>query len=234
MKDAPSKPVGSTRVRWLEFLKLSLRFWTGRTRRRAWLITTSVVLLVGIQLATQLGVNFWSRSFFDALERKNSLDLEWAILALPLLVACSGLAASGSLVASMRLQMRWRAWLTETIAGWWLKDQRYYRLAIAVDDIHTPEYRLACDVQLAIELLVEFAIGLLTAITTAFAFVSVLWRVGGSIDLSFPGSNVVVIPGYLGVAAVAYTVITGSLAYVSGRGLVRAVGQKKTRPRGSF
>lgn len=148
------------------------------------------------------------------------------IFALPVLVGFSSLAVSGALVARMTLQMRWRAWLTETLAGWWLKDQRYYRLAIAVEDIQAPEYRIACDVQLAIEPLVEFAIGLLTATTTAFAFTSVLWRVGGSISVSLPGDNNVVIPGYLGVAAVAYTTITGSLAYFSGRGLVRAVGRK--------
>ncbi len=226
LKDDPLKAGEVRRVRWLEFVKLSLRFWTGETRRTAWLITISVVILVGIQLTAQVAVNFWSRSFFDALERRNSTDLEWTILALPLLAAFSGLGMSGALVARMVLQMRWRAWLTETVTGWWLKDQRYYRLAVAADDIHAPEYRLACDVQLAIEPLVEFAIGLLTAVATASAFVGILWSVGGSINLSFPGSHSFVIPGYLGLAAIAYTIITASLAYLSGRGLVSAVGQK--------
>lgn len=226
MKDDPSAPVVNRRVRCVEFLKLSLRFWKGETRLAAWLISASVVFLVGIQLTAQLGTNFWNRSFFDALERKNSTDLEWMIFILPFLVALNGLAISGSLVARMTLQMRWRAWLTETIAGWWLKDQRYYRLAIAVNDIHAPEYRIACDVQLAIEPLVEFAIGLLTAITTAFAFVSILWTVGGSISLRLPGLLSVVIPGYLGLAAIAYTIVTCSLAYFSGRGLVQAVARK--------
>lgn len=226
LKDDPSKPAEARRVRWLEFVKLSLKFWTGQTRRTAWLITASVVILVGVQLAAQLGVNFWSRSFFDALERKSSTDLEWTILTLPLLVAFNGVAVSGALVARMTLQMRWRAWLTEAITGWWLKDQRYYRLAVAVDDIRAPEYRIACDVLLAIEPLVEFAIGLLTAITSAAAFVGILWSVGGSIKLSLPGSHSIVVQGYLGLAAIAYTMITASLAYLSGRGLVSAVGQK--------
>jgi hypothetical protein len=40
----------------------------------------------------------------------------------------------------------------------------------------------------------------------------VLWSVGGALDLKIAGSHSFTLPGYLGVAAVAYAIITGSFA----------------------
>ncbi len=213
------------RARWREFCKLALKFWTGGTRRRAWLLTFFVALFIALQLAAQLSINVWNRSFFDALEGKN-VDALWrVVIILPALVVFSGLAASGALVARMTMQTHWREWLTKTLAGWWLEDQRYYRLVIAVEEQTSPEYRIAKDVQLAIDPLVEFAVGFVTAFATASAFIGVLWTIGGSAELEFLGARIF-LPGYLAIAAVVYTAIAGGLAYVAGRPLVAAVAHK--------
>ncbi|MGJ0454932.1 MAG: ABC transporter ATP-binding protein/permease [Methylocystis sp.] len=213
------------RARWREFCALALRFWVGETRRRAWTLTGLVALCIALQLGAQLSINEWNRKFFDALESKNVEALSWATILLPALVAFSGLAISGTLVARMTLQMRWREWLTEKLAGWWLEDQRYYRLEIAAAEQTSPEYRISKDVQLAVEPLVEFAVGFLTALATALAFVGVLWTVGGALELNLFGARLV-LPGYLGFAAVVYATIAGGLAYFAGRPLVPAVAQK--------
>lgn len=213
------------RARWREFCKLALKFWTGGTRRRAWLLTFFVALFIALQLAAQLSINVWNRSFFDALEGKN-VDALWrVVIILPALVVFSGLAASGALVARMTMQTHWREWLTKTLAGWWLEDQRYYRLVIAVEEQTSPEYRIAKDVQLAIDPLVEFAVGFVTAFATASAFIGVLWTIGGSAELDLFGARIF-LPGYLAIAAVVYTAIAGGLAYVAGRPLVAAVAHK--------
>lgn len=213
------------RTRWREFCKLALRFWSGETRRRAWLLTFFVALFIALQLTAQLSINVWNRSFFDALEGKN-VDALWrVVIILPALVVFSGLAASGALVARMTMQTHWREWLTKTLAGWWLEDQRYYRLVIAVEEQTSPEYRIAKDVQLAIDPLVEFAVGFVTAFATASAFIGVLWTIGGSVELDLFGARIF-LPGYLAIAAVVYTAIAGGLAYVAGRPLVAAVAHK--------
>ncbi|MDP3067909.1 MAG: SbmA/BacA-like family transporter, partial [Methylocystis sp.] len=213
------------RARWREFCALALGFWAGEQSRRAWSLTGFVALCIALQLGAQLSINEWNRKFFDALESKNVEALSWATILLPALVAFSGLAISGTLVARMTLQMRWREWLTEKLAGWWLEDQRYYRLEIAAAEQTSPEYRIAKDVQLAVEPLVEFAVGFLTALATALAFVGVLWTVGGALELNLLGARLV-LPGYLGFAAVVYATIAGALAYFAGRPLVPAVAQK--------
>jgi len=213
------------RARWREFCALALKFWSGETRWRAWTLTGLVALCIALQLGAQLSVNEWNRKFFDALESKNVESLGWATVLLPALVAFSGLAVSGTLVTRMTLQMRWRQWLTEKLAGWWLEDQRYYRLEIAAAEQTSPEYRIAKDVQLAIDPLVEFAVGFLTALATASAFVGVLWTVGGALEFNLFGAQIV-LPGYLGFAAVIYATIAGGVAYFAGRPLVPAVAQK--------
>lgn len=215
----------SDRARWREFCALALQYWTGKTSRRAWILTGLVAICIALQLGAQLSINEWNRTFFDALEAKNVQSLVWATILLPALIVFSGLAVSGTLVARMTLQMRWRAWLTEKLAGWWLEDQRYYRLEIAADEQTSPEYRIAKDVQLATDPLVEFAVGFLTALATAMAFVGVLWTVGGALELDLFGTHVV-LQGYLGLAAVAYAIVAGTIAYVAGRPLVPAVAQK--------
>ncbi|PPD12099.1 MAG: hypothetical protein CTY30_09470, partial [Methylocystis sp.] len=213
------------RARWREFCALALGFWVGEPSRRAWSLTALVALCIALQLGAQLSINEWNRKFFDALESKNVEALSWATILLPALVAFSGLAISGTLVARMTLQMRWREWLTEKLAGWWLEDQRYYRLEIAAAEQTSPEYRIAKDVQLAVEPLVEFAVGFLTALATALAFVGVLWTVGGALELNLLGARLV-LPGYLGFAAVVYATIAGGIAYFAGGPLVPAVAQK--------
>jgi ABC-type uncharacterized transport system fused permease/ATPase subunit len=63
----------------------------------------------------------------------------------------------------MLLQARWREHLTRLISGWWIADQRYYRLGLLSRIKSAPEYRIAEDVRLAIEPLVEMTIGLISA-----------------------------------------------------------------------
>lgn len=190
------------------------------------MLSLFVGAFVAFQLGAQLGVNAWSRAFFDALERRSVDELAWIVVTLPLLAAFSGVAVSGALVARMTMQARWREWLTETLTGWWLQDQRFYRLGIAVQEQTAPEYRIARDAQQAIDPLVEFAIGVVTAIATASAFFGILWSVGGAATIAAPGVGVIVIPGYLAFSAVLYSVLMAALALGAGRSLVRAVAQK--------
>jgi vitamin B12/bleomycin/antimicrobial peptide transport system ATP-binding/permease protein len=223
--DQPANGTKVARARWLNFTRLALKYWTGDKARQAWIITTFVVGFVAFQLAMQLAMNGWNRLFFDALEKRQIDALQLIVVWLPLLILGSVAATCGGIVARMTLQVRWREWLTKRIAGWWIEDQRYYRLGIANEDQTAPEYRIAEDVRLAIEPLVDFAIGVLTAVATATAFFGILWSVGGSITLNVAGQDIV-IPGYLALAAILYTFATSSSAYLVGKPMVGVVTRK--------
>lgn len=225
---ALSSPLAPRRSRFREFFKIARGFWTGSTSRRAWLLTALVLSFGAAQIAAAVGMNAWNRWFFDALEKKDVGAVWSIILLLPPLIAASALTLSGLVVCRMLLQTRWREYLTQRLTGWWIADQRYYRLQFTEDSSSAPEYRIADDVRLSIEPLVEFAIGLLSAFVTAATFATILWTVAGSANFPLFGINIY-IPSYMAVAAIAYALIASFAAYFAGRPLVGKVSEKNER-----
>lgn len=222
MVDAP--PV-SQRSRMRQFFRIALRYWSGETRWRAWALTVTVLAFIAAQTAAAVGINRWNRWFFDALEKRD-VGAVWTTTGwLPFLLGAAALSMSGLVISRMLLQVRWRESLTHRLAGWWIADQRYYRLGFLSKKQTAPEYRIAEDTRLAIEPLVELAIGLITAFVTATTFAAILWQVAGSAEFMLGGTTIV-IPSYMAFAAVVYATIASLAAYLAGRPLVARVAHK--------
>jgi vitamin B12/bleomycin/antimicrobial peptide transport system ATP-binding/permease protein len=216
---APADRAPSSRSR--RFLLLSLSFWKGKTRTQAWLLTAAILFFLFANLGAAIAVNQWNKFFFDALERK---ETDTVLLGLGLVLVLAILSAAfsvGLLRARMRLQVRWRQWLTRTLIGRWLANRHFYQLTIVHTEADNPEARIAEDSRLAIELLVDFSLGVLNALLTAISFIGVLWVVGGS--LSVAGYS---IPGYMVFACIIYSAITTLSMYLLGRPLVHRVEKK--------
>jgi putative ATP-binding cassette transporter len=203
------------------FLRLSLGFWSGKARTQAWLLTSAILFFLFANLGAAIAVNRWNKFFFDALEQK---DTETIVLGLGLVLVLAILSAAfsvGLLRARMRLQLRWRQWLTRTLIGRWLADRHFYQLTIVHTEATNPEARIAEDARLAIELLVDFSLGVLNALLAAISFIGILWVVGGS--LTVVGYS---IPGYMVFACIIYSAITTVSMFVLGRPLVQRVEEK--------
>ena len=121
----------------------------------------------------------------------------------------------------MRLQVRWRQWLVRTLISRWLADRHFYQLTIVHTEADNPEARIAEDGRLAIELLVDFSLGVLNALLAAISFIGILWVVGGSLTVA--GYS---IPGYMVFACILYSTITTVSMFLLGRPLVRRVEEK--------
>ncbi len=204
--------------RYWDFVK---GFWTGRTKRRAWLLIAAVGAAVLFNLAVQIGINRWNAYFFNALEQKNTGAAFNAVFIFLGLTFAAALAAVCMVFARMRLQVRWREWLTAQLSQQWLAEQRFYRLNIAAPEIDAPEYRMAEDSRIATEPIVDFIIGLSNAGLMAAAFIGVLWTVGGSINVG--GFT---IPGYMVLGSVTYALIASFSMAKVGRPLVNKVETK--------
>lgn len=207
------------------FFRLSSGFWAGPTKRQAWALSVGVVALVLATLAAQIGINRWNRFFFDAIERK---DVGAVATGVGLILGLAFLAAvvAVSLVhVRMRLQLRWRQWLTHHLIGRWLAERRFYQLTIVGGEGSNPEYRIADDTRLAIEPLVDFVIGLLNAILSAVAFIGILWGVGGALKVDLFGTAITV-PGFMVFAALLYALLTSAAMVLVGRPLIRGVEAK--------
>ena len=207
------------------FLNRAVGFWTGPNRRNAWLWTAGALALVFANLAVNVGINRWNKWFFDALERKDGSTLWTAVLVIVVLVALGAAFAVAMVWCRMTLQVKWRQWLTGEMLARWLSEQRYYRLAVTDEEQINPEYRIADDLRLASEPVVEFAVGFINAILAAVTFVGILFWVGGSLTIDIGGTSVW-IPGYIAIAAVLYATATSVLTYLIGSPLVDRVAAK--------
>jgi putative ATP-binding cassette transporter len=203
------------------FLKFSRGFWRGPTRRRATLLTLAVLAFLFANVGAALAVNRWNKYFFDALETRD-LPAIWFSVGLVFgLAALSAGSAVGLLHMRMRLQVRWREWLAQALFARWLSERRFYQLSIVGGDAENPEARMSEDARLAVELLVDFSLGVLNAALAAVSFISVLWFVGGGMEIGG-----VYIPGYMVIACILYSAVTSGAMFLIGRPLVRRVEEK--------
>lgn len=207
------------------FLHHAVGFWRGPNSRMAWMWTAGALALVLVNLAINVGINRWNKWFFDALERKDASTLGMAVVVIVALIAAGAAFAVAMVWCRMTLQVKWRQWLTGDVLARWLSDQRYYRLAVTDEEQINPEYRIADDLRLASEPVVEFAIGFINALLAAITFVGILFWVGGSLTVDIAGASVW-IPGYIAIAAVLYATATSVLTYLIGNPLVDRVAAK--------
>jgi vitamin B12/bleomycin/antimicrobial peptide transport system ATP-binding/permease protein len=203
------------------FLSISIGFWTGESSRRAWLLTAAVITFLLLNLGAALAVNRWNKFFFDALEKKDTSDAVLGVGIVLLLALFSAASSVGGLHSRMRLQLRWRQWFVRRLMDRWIANRHFYQLTIIQTEAENPEARITEDARLAIELLVDFTLGVLNASLVAISFISILWVVGGALDIW--GYS---IPGYMVIACVLYSGATTLCMYLLGRHLVRRVEDK--------
>jgi vitamin B12/bleomycin/antimicrobial peptide transport system ATP-binding/permease protein len=197
-------------------------FWSG------WRVRALIGLLIAVlllQLLVQYWLNFWNRDFFNALERKDA-DAIWAQARLfgPL-VAASLVLALLSVWGRMTAQRRWRAWLTKHLINYWLGNERYRRLNRIPGEPRYPEYRIADDARVATDAPIDLTLGLLTSVLNAITFISVLWSVGGDLQVQ-PFGVSLTLPAYLVIAVTGYSGFLAATMLFVGRRLAPVIEQK--------
>jgi vitamin B12/bleomycin/antimicrobial peptide transport system ATP-binding/permease protein len=202
------------------FWDAALKFWQRGARSNAWPLTVALLVVTVVNIGVQYRINAWHRAMFDAIDRKDGGAI-WtqSMIFLPLTVANVALAVA-ALWTRLTTQRAWRAWLNGYVLDRWLDKGRYYQLNLVSGDHRNPEHRIAEDLRIACDALVDFAVGILNAFLSAVTFISVLWFIGGSLTLRL-GDMALTIPGFLVVAAVLYAVVASGSMVLIGRGFVR-------------
>ncbi len=210
-----------------KFIQLSFGFWSGRSRRTAWLLSIGFLACLVANMLMALAVNRWSKQFFDALQARQIDVIIWSIAQLAILAAGTGLVAIATIQCRMRLQLSWRLWLTSQLVDRWMEigTRREY---VAEHPIDNPEARIAEDGRLAIELFVDLTGGVINIVLLSASFIVVLWQVGGSIEIAR-----VTVHGYLVLAVVLYTCMTSFGMWLLARPLVASV-EGKAAAEGNF
>ncbi len=209
------------------FILLASGFWQGQTRRTAWLFSFGFLACLIANTIVALAVNRWSKSFFDALQIRDSDVIIQCIVQLAILGAVTAVAAIATLQCRMRLQVGWRMWLTSFLVERWLQIGPSRECAIS-HSIDNPEARIADDGRLSVDLFVDLAGGIINIFLVSTSFIVVLWQVGGAFKIFD-----VVVPGFLVFAVVLYTSMTSLGMWVLGRPLVTSV-EDKAAAEGDF
>jgi putative ATP-binding cassette transporter len=209
----------------LHFARLTRDFWRGETARCAWFWTLLLAAGIILTVFANVTVNRWNGWFFDALERKDGHSALVAMAVFPVIVLV--VAGLGVVILKSRetFQVHWRRWLTAKLVDGWVGERRFFRLGLSGNEPANPEYRIADDVRWATEPVVDFAMGLLSSVITIVIFIEILWEIGGSLNLPW-GESAIIIPAYLVLAAILYAVIVTLLVTAVGRRLAGLIAQR--------
>jgi putative ATP-binding cassette transporter len=205
------------------FVVLALGFWRGPTRRTAWTLSLGFLACLIANMLVAVGFNQWNKFFFDALQLGDRAALRLSGVFIVSLALCSAIAAMALVQMRMRLQLKWRQWLTDALVAGWL-DHRSPNATALAPAVDNPEARIADDGRIAVELFVDLAGGVINTILLSTSLVLVLWYVGGAAEIGG-----VTVPGYFVVAVLVYSFATSFAMYRLGRPLVRQVEEKAAR-----
>jgi putative ATP-binding cassette transporter len=195
-------------------------FWSrNRGDRLAWLLTLTLLILIIANLAAMYGINLWNRAIFDALEKRDSAKVFYLAGVFFPLAAASVVFGMTNVWLRMTTQRRWRAWVSDTVISRWLKNGRYYQLNLVSGDHQNPEGRLTDDLRVSTDAPIDFAVGVLQATLSALTFITVLWSIGGALSITADGIDII-IPGFLVIAAVLYSVLASGTMAIVGRKFV--------------
>jgi vitamin B12/bleomycin/antimicrobial peptide transport system ATP-binding/permease protein len=202
----------------LRFAALAGGFWSGPTRWQAVALTVILGSLTAAEIALSVRFNTWLGGLFDVLDRRAAEELPAQCAVLAALVLGFGLQSGLHLTCRRALQLRWRRWLTDRLAGAWLHGPAPQPGEAGAANI---DGRIAEDIRIATEEAVELCGSLWQATLLLVIFGGLLWEISGSPSFHLFGRDVT-IPGYLVWLALVYAAISGVAAFALGRPLVPA------------
>ncbi|HEV2560351.1 MAG TPA: ABC transporter ATP-binding protein/permease [Microvirga sp.] len=195
--------------------------WAGRTEGRVGALLVGLAVFVTFaQVALQIRLNLWSRDLFNALEAKQADAFWYQLLAVfvPLAAVWISIAIYDVYIDRV-LRIRWRAWLTRHTYTRWLSNGTHYRIPLTGEPADNPDQRIQADVAAFIVTTMSLSITLLSRAATLVSFIVILW--GLSRDFVIPGTDGLVIPGFLVWLVIAYAVLGTILTHLIGRPLIR-------------
>ncbi len=195
-------------------------FWQSEERYFAYSMLFLVIFFTIVLVGFDVAFTTWYNYFYDALQdydARGTIDL--------LAIFCF-MAAVYIVLFVYRyymqafLALRWRQWLTKEFINRWLKKRSYYYLETFDKQTDNPDQRIQEDIQSLVINSLILTVGLINSIVTIFAFIYVLWRLSGVINLSLGSFGTWHIPGYLVWVGIVYAAFGTWIAFKVGRPLI--------------
>ncbi|MEH3085288.1 MAG: ABC transporter ATP-binding protein/permease [Xylophilus ampelinus] len=219
---AQAGPVGAGdrrgRLRLRESWALLRPYWVSEDRKAAWGLLALVVGLNLAMVAVNVWMTNWNRVFYNTLEARDFPGFKTALLQFCAIAAVFIVVAVSNRFFTMRLQMRWRTWMTGRFVGRWLDAQAYYRIEQA-GSADNPDQRISEDIRSLTSDSLTLSLGLMSSVVTLLSFVTLLWTLSGPLSFTLAG-HAVSVPGYMVWAALLYAVAGSWLTHRVGRPLI--------------
>jgi putative ATP-binding cassette transporter len=211
--------VAQTRGFLAQLWKLAAPYWWSEER---WVARGLLALIIGLSVFSVYLLklyNDWYARFYNALQEKNAEAFWGELTYFAVLVAVFIVVSMYRVWLRQYLSIRWRRWLTDVYAGYWLTDRTYYRLELTSNRTDNPEQRIEADIASFTTNTLTIVLGLLSEVITVATFTTILWQLSGSIVVPILGG--IVIPGYMMWVAIGYAMVGSWLTYWIGRPLAR-------------
>ncbi len=212
----------------MQFIRLAGPFWCSENRAKIRLQTLLLIALTVMQMMLAVIITEWSAALFDALEQHSMSGLLKEMALLALIFAASMAVTVNHLKIKRRLQVDWRAWLTERVTGLWMREGRHYQVTHIQSAEHdNPDGRIAEDIRIATEEAIALSHSLFYSLLLIASFTTILWDISGTVTLDV-GLFSLTIHGYLVWAAIIYAVSASFLGWRIGQPLTQATDARQT------
>ncbi len=219
----PAGPTGAGdergRLRLADSWRLLKPYWTRSDDRRAAL--GLLALVVGLNLAmvaANVWLTNWNRVFYNTLETRDFAGFKVALAQFCAIAAAFIVIAVFKQFYTMRLQMRWRTWMTAQVLDRWMAHQAYYRIE-QTRSADNPDQRISEDIRSLTSDSLTLSLGLLNSVVTLVSFITILWTISGPLSFAMAGHDIT-IPGYMVWVALAYAAAGSWITHKVGRPLI--------------
>jgi vitamin B12/bleomycin/antimicrobial peptide transport system ATP-binding/permease protein len=207
------KPISPLRPRagfWRDFAALARPYWVSRERWSAGGLLLLVVALTLGSVYVSVRFNRLNADLFNALQAMSLRGFYRALLGFAVWIAVYILVYVYQQYLTQALGIRWRRWMTEALVTRWLSDRTYYFWHLVGQSADNPDQRLTEDIGSFVDNTLSLSLGLLQQTVTVVTFVSILWRLSGSITVPLGHGAHLLVPGYMVWVCLIYT-LGGSL-----------------------
>ncbi|MDR6871472.1 putative ATP-binding cassette transporter [Bosea sp. BE125] len=181
------------------------------------LLFVFLIVLNQAQVGISLRLSFFNRDFYNAIQEKDAASFWYQLIwVFSVWAAISVVSNLIELFANYTLLIRWRRWMAEKFSAAWLHNSTHYRVALA-GSADNPDQRIAEDTRSFVNQTYQFALPLLTQVSTLVSFSIILWSI--PVASKVPGTDIA-FPGFIFWMALIYSVAATWIAHMIGRPMI--------------
>lgn len=195
-------------------------FWQSEQRFRNFFFLAVIIGMTVMLVAFDVVFNYWYNYFYNALQAYDKQGVVRLLIVFCVIATFYIVLAVYRFYLSQLFGLRWRKWLTNKFVARWLKDRGYYYLEQFDGRVDNPDQRIQEDVGALVNFSIDLSIGLVSAITTFFAFIYILWQLSGDFSIPFGRYGTMHIPGYLVWVGLIYASLGTFFTFKIGKPLV--------------